>query len=179
MPVTELEGVILGIVEGRGSCSAYAVRKRFEASPTWGWSASKGAIYPAINRLLSRGYLQSGAARQGRQEVSLLSITPTGLEQLSTWILNVGTRMGGAPVDPVRTRAHYLGALGVDQRREFLDRAERVAREALEIARKAAADPAARHNWAHEAALVGVRMQIETKIRWLKQVRKIALRQQD
>ena len=176
MPVTELEGVILGVVESRGTCSAYAVRKRFEASPTWGWSASKGAIYPAVRRLLSRGYLQSGTERQGRQEVELLSITAAGLEQLSTWLLNVSTQMGAAPVDPFRTRVNYLGALRLDERREFLDQAERVTRKALEIARKAAADPAAKHSWALEASLIGVRMQVETKIRWLRRVRKIALR---
>jgi hypothetical protein len=84
--------------------------------------------------------------------------------------------MGAAPVDPVRTRVNYLGALGLNERRELLDQAERVAREALEVARNAAADPDAQHSWALEASLVGVRMQIETKIRWLKKVRKIALR---
>ena len=175
MPVTELEGVILGIVESRGTCSAYAVRKRFEASPTWGWSASKGAIYPAVRRLLSRGYLRSDVERQGRQEVELLSITAAGLEELSAWLLNVSTQMGAAPVDPVRTRVNYLGALGLNDRREFLDQAERIARDALERARNAAADPDAKHSWALEASLVGVRMQMETKVRWLKHVRKIAL----
>jgi hypothetical protein len=83
--------------------------------------------------------------------------------------------MGAAPVDPVRTRVNYLGALGLDERREFLDQAECVTQDALEIARKAAADPGAKHSWALEASLIGVRMQIETKIRWLKEVRKIAL----
>jgi hypothetical protein len=128
-----------------------------------------------VRRLLSRGYLQSTLVQQAHQEVELLSITAAGLEQLGTWLLDIGTQMGAAPVDPIRTRVNYLGALGLEERRKFLDQAERVARQALEVARKAAADPRAKHSWALEASFVGVRMQIETKIRWLKEVRKIAL----
>src|SRR3712207_1221428 len=103
MAVTELEGVIIGIVASREPCSTYVVRQRFEQSPTWGWSSSKGAIYPAVRRLIARGLLAAKREERGRQTSELLSVSEAGRAALVEWICSIGSDMGGAPVDPIRT----------------------------------------------------------------------------
>jgi hypothetical protein len=79
--------------------------------------------------------------------------------------------MGGAPVDPLRTRVSYLAALTAEERVGFLDRAERDVRAALDETGRAQPDPEARHRWALEASRLGVRMQIEAKLAWLQRIR--------
>jgi DNA-binding PadR family transcriptional regulator len=173
MAVTELEGVILGIVSSRQPCSAYVVRSRFEESPTWGWRKSKGAIYPAVSRLVARGCLASERTREGRVQKELLSLTPSGKTELVGWMLALGEEMGGAPVDPVRTRVNYLGNLSPTEREGFLSRAEEAARRALAKATLAISDQQATDHWTLQAAALGVQMQISTKIEWLRRVREL------
>jgi DNA-binding PadR family transcriptional regulator len=173
MAVTELEGVILGIVSSRQPCSAYVVRARFEASPTPGWRKSKGAIYPAVSRLVARGYLASEKSSEGRVPKDLLSLTANGRTALVDWILELGEEKGGAPVDPVRTRVNYLGNLKPAEREAFLNRAEAAAGRALARAAADVSDPQAADHWTLRAATLGVQMQIRTKIEWLRKVRKL------
>lgn len=175
MPLSELEGVILGIVSTREPCSAYVVRQRFERSPTWGWSSSKGSIYPAIARLKSRSLLAGEPAQGDRRNTELLRITASGRQALQEWIGAVGMEMGGVPVDPIRTRVNYLAALPLSERRAFLDRCEHAAFEALARASTAVPDPQARNRWTLHATALGILMQVETKLRWLRAIRAVAL----
>lgn len=174
MAATELEGVILGIISSRQPCSAWAVRRRFEESPTWGWSKSKGAIYPAIARLKTRGCLTAERVVEGHRDRDLLSLTDTGSRELTEWISTFGEEMGGAPVDPIRTRVNYLAVLPLNQRRAFLDRAEAAARDALVKATMALPDPRAANRWTLHATALGILMQIKAKIEWLEAVRQLA-----
>lgn len=173
MSVTELEGVILGIVSSRQPCSAYVIRRRFEESPTWGWSKSKGAIYPAVSRLISRGSLAAEQASVGRRQKELLTLTELGRGDLIQWINAIPTEMGGAPVDPIRTRVNYLGNLNPAERNQFLERAERAARDALMRSTLVVPDPEAAEAWTLHATALGVQMQIKAKIEWLRAVRKL------
>jgi DNA-binding PadR family transcriptional regulator len=173
MAVTELEGVILGIVSSRQPCSAYVIRGRFEDSPTWGWRKSKGAIYPAVSRLVVRGCLASERASEGRVQKELLSLTPLGRTELLEWMLALGEELGGAPVDAVRTRVNYLAILSPAEREEFLDKAEGAARRALAKATGGISDPQASDHWTLQAAVLGVQMQIRAKIEWLIKVRQL------
>lgn len=174
MHLTELEGVILGIVSSRQPCTTYVVRQRFERSPTWGWSTSKGAVYPAVSRLVLRGLLHSERQEQPRRRVELLRLSKTGHEALVTWLLTLTPEMGSAPVDPIRARANYLANLKPDQRRIFLEQAEAATREALAVAKEAVPDPAAAGAWALEATYLGVQMQVEAKLKWLQKLGDIA-----
>ncbi|HEX8214798.1 MAG TPA: hypothetical protein VF582_04925 [Allosphingosinicella sp.] len=171
--VTELEGVILGIVSSRQPCSAYVVHQRFDASPTWGWSRSKGAIYPAVGRLISRGCLAAQRSSEGRRQRDLLSLTARGGADLVEWIEGIGSEMGSAPVDPIRTRVNYLGNLNPEQRERFLDRAEAAAHEALMKATLAIPDPDAKDVWTLHATALGILMQTKAKIDWLQAVRQL------
>ncbi len=167
MEVTELEGAILGIVAGRQPCSAYAVRRRFERSPTWGWSSSKGGIYPAIKRLLSRNFLTATPSREGQRSAQL-ELSEEGRRALTRWIESISSEMACAPVDPIRTRVNYLFAVPRDRRRKFLDRASREVAAALEAASVMQTDDHAKDGWSLAAGRLGLRMQLEAKLSWLR-----------
>jgi DNA-binding PadR family transcriptional regulator len=175
MHLTELEGVILGIISSREPCSTYAVRQRFERSPTWGWSTSKGAVYPAVARLVAHGFVTTVRSEEGRRRSELLSVSELGRQALQRWLLMIVPEMGSAPVDPIRARVSYLANLKPEQRRKFLDDAAAATRTALQVARNAIPDPEAKDAWALEVSYLGVQMQIIAKIEWLKKVRALAL----
>ncbi len=173
-PVTELEGVILGIVWSRQPCSPYAVLSRFRASPTWGWSSSTGAIYPAIRRLKARGLLDHRPDLASNRKAELLSLSEKGLSALRTWIASVTEEMGSPGIDPIRTKINYLAALAPTERDAFLDRAEQVTRLRLDLVRKAPIDLAAVDNWTLKATHLGVESQLEARLNWLRLVRQLA-----
>jgi DNA-binding PadR family transcriptional regulator len=170
--LTELEGVILGIVSSRQPCTTYVVQERFERSPTWGWSRSKGAVYPAVARLVLRGLLHSERQQRARRRIELLRLSEAGHSALVAWLLALTPGMGSAPVDPIRARANYLASLNPDQRLYFVEQAEAATKQALRTTKKAIPDPAAADSWALEATYLGVQMQVEAKLRWLRKLRK-------
>ncbi|QIL03038.1 PadR family transcriptional regulator [Sphingomonas sinipercae] len=171
--LTELEGVILGIVWSRQPCSAYVVVKRFQRSTTWGWSSSTGAIYPAIRRLITRGLLDGEPeARTGRKAIEL-SLTAEGLHSLRDWIDGLADEMASAGIDPIRSRANYLAALEPDAREAFICRAERITRARLRVVEQNPPDLNARDNWTLEAANVGVALALKARLQWLKELRRL------
>ena len=126
MPRTtsELEGAVLGVIWREGPCTAYAVRKRFVASPSPQWSGSAGAIYPLVRRLQKKRLLASrilaGTKRGGR----LYTLTSTGQQVLNEWIKPpLSPMVTGVPADPLRTRIGFLGALTPAEQRSFIDTA--------------------------------------------------------
>lgn len=171
--LTELEGAVLGIIWSRGPITAYGVRQRFMRSTTRGWSASTGAIYPAIERLAEYGFIsrtpQAGDGRASRK----LQATKSGAEALRSWIVEIQDWMGGAMVDPIRTRVIYLGVLPAKDRASFLQAATRNAEAALIEARQPPLDPQTRDPKSLSAAMLGAQMDIEARIRWLAKVREM------
>lgn len=171
--MTELEGVILGIIWSRQPCSPYVVLSRFKQSPTWGWSSSTGAIYPAIRRLKQRQLLAARAEAKGKRRSELLSLTPSGQAELQKWISEVAEEMGSAGIDPIRTRVNYLAVLDPPARIAFLDRAEEVTRSRLARAHASSADPEARESWTLAATSIGVVHQLEARLLWLHDLRQL------
>lgn len=118
--ISELEGVVLGIVQSLQPCTAYAVRKRLVSSPSTHWSASGGSIYPLLSRLegaqLVRARVDEGDGRQRR----LVTLTPKGRRALRTWIQRAGTpEVAGNVSDALRSRAFFLHALDAKDRQRF------------------------------------------------------------
>ena len=175
--LTELEGVVLGIVWSRQPCSPYVVLRRFRASPTWGWSSSTGAIYPAINRLRARGFLDHHPDLRSSRKAGLLSLSDSGLSALRDWISGVTEEMGSPGIDPIRTKLNYLAALAPVDREAFLDRAEQVTRSRIDLVRSSSIDESATGNWTLKAAYIGVEMQLDARLRWIARVREIARQQ--
>jgi DNA-binding PadR family transcriptional regulator len=169
--LTELEGAVLGVVWSRGPITPYGVRRQFLDSPTRGWSSSTGAIYPAIKRLIQYGLLAASDGSTGARESRRLDATEAGRAALRSWINDLQDWMGGPPVDPVRTRINYLEALPLAQRVVFLEHAERNARAALAAIQAHGNAPAARHKRGLAAGLLGARLEVEARLKWLAAVR--------
>src|SRR5678816_754449 len=83
---SELEGAILGVVFEEGPSTPYAVLSVFARSRSSYWSASTGAVYPAIRRLLRRGLLTATKRSRGTRSSSLCTLTPQGRSALVRWI---------------------------------------------------------------------------------------------
>ena len=170
--LTELEGAVLGVIWSRGPLTAYGVRRRFLDSPTRGWSSSRGAIYPAIERLIAYGFVAATADATGRRASRKLQITAAGETSLRFWISSLEEWMGGPPVDPVRTRVNYIEALAPAERAAFLDRAERNAQLALSAIGGHEADHSAHHRAGLAAGLLGAQMDVEARLEWIARVRR-------
>jgi DNA-binding PadR family transcriptional regulator len=169
---TELEGCVLGIVWAWGPCTAYVIRKVFLDSLSPYWSGSAGAIYPLVARLEGRGLLVSRAEPRGGKSRRELTITPEGVATLHTWLLPLPEWTGPVPVDPVRTRMFFLGALSPAEQEAFLADAEAKARGAAEALRKEHETHVQKAEvWEARATRGAVRVQ-EARIKWLAEVRR-------
>jgi DNA-binding PadR family transcriptional regulator len=113
--LTELDNCVLGVVWRQGPMSAYGVRSHFAQSNTVAWSSSTGTIYPSIRRLILAGLLDA-SERSGPRKTQLLAVTRAGMGALREWLTDVRPELGSATADPLRTRLHFLAALGTKER---------------------------------------------------------------
>lgn len=171
--LTELEGAVLGLVWSRGPITAYGVRQRFMRSTTRGWSTSTGAIYPAIERLIRYDFVRSTPEPGDGRASKRLEATAAGEQALRSWILELQEWMGGAMVDPIRTRTIYLGVLSKAERTAFIKAAEHNVKAALSEVRRPPLDPQRRDPASLAAAILGAQMDIEARIAWLAKVREL------
>lgn len=169
--LSELEGVVLGIVGRLSSCTAYAVRKELARSPSTHWSASAGSIYPLVERLEGRGLIKSEvdpADGRGRRTVQL---TKRGRAELEGWIMEaVDPAVTARVFDGVRTRTFFLGALPLRERRKVvrgclvsLERLQETARDDLE-------ERVQKGDRFAVLAARGAVLSIEARIRWMREV---------
>ena len=134
--ISELEGVALGIVGAQEPCTAYQVRRGLLESPSTHWSASAGAIYPLIERLVAAGYLKSMRDSQDGRGRALLSLTAKGRRSLRSWIMEASVpRVAASIFDAVRTRAFFLDSLTARERVEFAEETLRALEDFLQQAR--------------------------------------------
>jgi DNA-binding PadR family transcriptional regulator len=169
---TELEGCVLGIVWERGPCTAYVIRTVFLESLSPYWSGSAGSIYPLVARLEARGLVAARVEPRGGRSRKELSITPEGLGALHAWLRPLPEWTGPVPVDPVRTRMFFLGALPPEEQEAFVADAEAKARAGAEALRKEH-QAALRRGEAWEArATRGAILVQAARIEWLAEVRR-------
>lgn len=164
--LTELEGAALGIIWKKGTCSSYAVMREFATSRSSTWSASAGAVYPALRRLQEMGLIS--AATDNRKRTVALSAA--GMSALRKW-LEIRPAMGGVTGHPIRTRMFFLDALPADSDRiAFLDAAEAETSRALgEVAAYIEALPDGDSEvWGS----VGAAIELKARQRWLRWMRK-------
>jgi len=169
---TELEGCVLGIVWERGPCTAYVIRTVFLESLSPYWSGSAGSIYPLVARLEARGLIAARVEPRGVRSRKELSLTPEGLAALHAWIRPLPEWTGSVPVDPVRTRMFFLGALPPEEQDAFVADAEARARAAAEAVREEH-EAAVRKDEVWEArATRGAILVQAARIEWLAEVRR-------
>ncbi|MEX0643754.1 MAG: hypothetical protein WD076_00465 [Parvularculaceae bacterium] len=113
--MSELEGAILGEIARAGAPTAYAVRKTFAASPSTMLSASKGAIYPAIARLIAAALIEARGVAGDDRGTQTLRLTARGERAMRAWAMDPKAA-AGAGIDPFRTRAGHWAYLSDAER---------------------------------------------------------------
>lgn len=110
--LSELEGVVLGMLWSMGPKTAYSIRQVFLKSPSPHWATSAGTIYPLVKRLHERGLIRSERHATGRREGLMYALTPAGLKALRHWIGPTPPPIATAvPVDSLRLRLRFMGVL--------------------------------------------------------------------
>lgn len=123
--LTELEACVLGVVSERAPCTAYTVRSVFAASPTRRFSGSAGAIYPLVRRLEKQGLLEAETRPRGSRSKTTYAVTARGRDALTGWLTaSVDLEAIAIPVDPLRTRLHFLSVLTPSARLRWLEEIE-------------------------------------------------------
>lgn len=111
-PYSELEYLILAMV-GESINSGYAMRKEMNRMRGGRWSAESGSVYRVLRRLEQDGLVREarkvGVPNRERTEYEL---STQGEALLQSWLTFPPDRGELAfLVDPIRTRAYFLGRL--------------------------------------------------------------------
>ena len=129
-PLSELEACVLGLTWSEGPCTPYHVQRILRSSPSPHWSGSAGAIYPIFKRLEARGLIRARTVRRGGRAGRLCRISPAGLKSLQAWLgPPLPEWIAALPIDPLRTRLRFLGALAPRRRTEFVIQARAAVRQ--------------------------------------------------
>jgi len=171
--LSELEGVILGIINNSQPCTAYSIRRGLRAAPSSHWRASAGSVYPLIVRLQAEELVFGTPDPADSRGTTLLRITSLGRQALKRWIM-AGTdqEIISATADPARSRMFFLRVLSPAERvtyaRKMVTAMERYLAEAREdLASKSEQDDL----FAYLGSLGAVKS-TETRLEWLKMVSK-------
>jgi len=125
--LSELEGVVLGLISLSGPCTAYSIRTTLLKSPNSRWSGSAGAIYPLIRRLEERTLCTSKPFKTGKRSGRKYELTGKGREYLRRWLGPPLTEEATDLIsDPIRTRVSFLSALSENDQKIFLYEAETI-----------------------------------------------------
>lgn len=121
--LSELEGVCLGIIWRRKSCTAYRVRSDLKDAPSSHWNASAGSVYPLLARLENDGLVAATTDKQDGRGKQTLTISREGKTALREWIrIGTDSDLISSVTDPIRSRSFFLDILSQSQRSEFLDK---------------------------------------------------------
>jgi DNA-binding PadR family transcriptional regulator len=169
--LSELEGAVLGVLWTEGPCTAYAVRKTFQSSPSPQWSGSAGAIYPLVRRLQAKGFAGSRAQPGDRRGGRLYSLTSRGLKALQSWMAPpLSEDVTGVPMDPLRTRLEFLGALTPGMRRAFVKDARLKLEEHIAATRADCRATRGKKDPARHLVARGALIMLLARKDWLKEV---------
>lgn len=123
--LTESEGRVLSLVARLITPTAYAIYSILEASPTAALQASKGAIYPIVERLKSRNLITAEKVPGSGTGAETLSVTEDGMTAIKKWVTDIRPEHI-LPYDPMRMRIPALQFLSKDEQLEWLATAKRL-----------------------------------------------------
>ena len=83
--LTALSYLLLGLLKRRPQ-SGYRLTQQIEATPMTRFSASPGAVYPALSRLTAAGLVTASAGSRGRGRGRVYALTQTGRTTLGNWV---------------------------------------------------------------------------------------------
>jgi DNA-binding PadR family transcriptional regulator len=166
--LSELEGVVLGIVWKFGPCTPHAIRSHFVGSRSARFSGSAGAIYPLVTRLERGGLLRSRDDRRRLQRRRLYAITAAGTRRLRAWVAPPFRPEDVTALhDPIRSRVYFLRALPVATRRRFIAEAKAGLAATLEAMRADLAGHRRRGSDLSALAMQGAIDVARAQLRWL------------
>jgi DNA-binding PadR family transcriptional regulator len=170
--LTELEQCVVGVVWRDGPMTAYEIAALFSKSLSPYWSGSAGAIYPLVKRLQHRGLLRGTMRAWNGARKTVLTITPKGKASLRVWLTPPIPSIAAAPtLDPIRTRMFFLEILSAPDRLAFLDDAERITNQQIELARQQIDRDEAAGQMSEVIGAVGVIYELKGRVKWLNAVR--------
>ena len=170
--ISELKGVVLGIVYNLQPCTAYAVRRELRASPSTHWSASGGSIYPLLDRLESGGLVTSTPDAKDRRGRRLLRLTQAGGSALRSWALRGSEPEVAAEVfDAVRARVFFLAALAPRDRERFATRSLDALEGYLATVREDLSGRTDEQGGFEYLAALGGVYEAEARVKWMRELR--------
>ena len=170
--LSELEGVILGIINNSGPCTAYSIRSGLRAAPSSHWRASAGSVYPLIVRLETEGLISGTLDTGDRRGTKLLRITTKGRAALRRWI-KAGTdqEIISATADPARSRMFFLQALSPLDRVKHSEKMVMAMERYLAETRDDLANKSEQEDLFGYLGSLGAVRSTETRLEWLKVAR--------
>jgi DNA-binding PadR family transcriptional regulator len=161
--LTEFESHVLALIWRHQPTTAYQVRHAHAHSPTLDFALSQGSVYPVIERLKTRGFVDAVAVKDGRR-TEQLSCTTEGEGAVKAWLSDFPARL---PDDPLRSRILALSILAKDERAGWVRSAKECLLEDLaHVEEFAEANPGPLLDLAHDNA----RSTLLARIRWLERV---------
>ena len=129
--LTESEGRILALLARLETPTAYSIYAALAGSPTGELQASKGAIYPIVERLKARGFIEATRLARKGAGAEKLTVTPKGLEAIRAWISDIRAEHI-LVYDPLRSRIPALQFLSPEERLEWLTSVKRLNQEKVD-----------------------------------------------
>jgi DNA-binding PadR family transcriptional regulator len=172
MKATTLDYLLLGLLASGPPRSGYDLRKEISASPLRQYSDSPGAIYPALRRLVARGWLEAGPAEGGRGRRTF-RVTRSGAAAFRTWLLAPVTMEDAATAGPeLLLRFAFMSTeLSGAQIRRFLDELEKQTSAYVGVVREQHGAIASRLSTTARLAFEHGISQFEARARWAAKAR--------
>ena len=123
--LTESEGRVLSLIARLDTPTTYAIFSILETSPTASLQASKGAIYPIVERLKARKLISVEKVPGSGRGAETLSVTAEGFIEIKKWVCDLRPEHI-LPYDPLRMRIPALQFLSTDEQLEWLATAKRL-----------------------------------------------------
>lgn len=118
--LSELEFLVLSLISD-GFPSGYSIIQEMKRTRAARWSTESGAVYRVIRRLEKAGFIMFVEQTRSSQRHSRVKVTELGWEEIKSWLTEVPRPQDYSFLaDPLRTRAHFLAKLSVDERRKVV-----------------------------------------------------------
>lgn len=116
--VNEHEGLVLSNLARSPDMTRYQLYESMRNSPTSSYNTSKGSLYPLVNRMIERGYVE-GRLRTGGREAEELRLTERGRQALAKWMFVAGPQQSFSH-DPLLHRILSLSDLSREERLQWI-----------------------------------------------------------
>ena len=168
----DMKYVILDLLKEKPR-HGYEIIRELEEVSCGTYKPSAGAVYPAVARLVRRGYLESTEARHGRRRRRTHRITRKGREALAHWLEPpLPEDAARITYDPIRTRAYFLGLLAPRGRREFLIDAHRQLKRQIPVIEAECERYCAAGDEFSAMAMSGALFVLRARLAWIAQMRR-------